>query len=675
MAQNTGTLVPGTIHPFNTEDKFPVADTSELKGGHMQVSTLADRDAIPVERRKELMLVSVIEDGKTYQLRKAVDQTLTRWEEYSTGGASYTHPATHPASMIEEDSTHRFTTDLEKNIWNAKATTDFVLQKIAELVASSPAALDTLNELAAALGNDPNFATTITNIITGKANVDHAHLWESIGNRPTKLSQLTNDLGNYGGFLTAITQAMIVAALGYTPYNASNPADYATADFVRQKIAELVASSPAALDTLNELAAALGNDPNFATTITNIITGKANVDHAHLWESIGNRPTKLSQLTNDLGNYGGFLTAITQAMIVAALGYTPYNASNPADYATADFVRQKIAELVASSPAALDTLNELAAALGNDPNFATTVTNMIAGRVSIDDDVLIPRVALSTNSGDWNSVIKTGVYAVGGDNTWNGSSNTPIGAYGYGQLLVTAIGTLITQLYITHADSQIWVRSKFNASDWQGWRHIIDSAELANYSYATTEHVRQKIAELVASSPAALDTLNELAAALGNDPNFATTITNMLSNKFNFGFIGLANIDADHGQGVFEYDPVPTGTIPITSPNIKTIDIGKYSRRTQLAFPYNDDRIFFRRHNDSAWTEWKELLHTGNFNPTSKAETNHSHSAATQGSDGFMSAGDKAKLDNVATGATKNVTYVGSATPAAPQLGDIWIKP
>ena len=569
MAQNTGTLVPGTIHPFNTEDKFPVADTSELKGGHMQVSTLADRDAIPVERRKELMLVSVIEDGKTYQLRKAVDQTLTRWEEYSTGGASYTHPATHPASMIEEDSTHRFTTDLEKNIWNAKATTDFVLQKIAELVASSPAALD----------------------------------------------------------------------------------------------------------TLNELAAALGNDPNFATTITNMIAGKANADHAHLWESIGNRPTKLSQLTNDLGNYGGFLTAITQAMIVAALGYTPYNASNPADYATADFVRQKIAELVASSPAALDTLNELAAALGNDPNFATTVTNMIAGRVSIDDDVLIPRVALSTNSGDWNSVIKTGVYAVGGDNTWNGSSNTPIGAYGYGQLLVTAIGTLITQLYITHADSQIWVRSKFNASDWQGWRHIIDSAELANYSYATTEHVRQKIAELVASSPAALDTLNELAAALGNDPNFATTITNMLSNKFNFGFIGLANIDADHGQGVFEYDPVPTGTIPITSPNIKTIDIGKYSRRTQLAFPYNDDRIFFRRHNDSAWTEWKELLHTGNFNPTSKAETNHSHSAATQGSDGFMSAGDKAKLDNVATGATKNVTYVGSATPAAPQLGDIWIKP
>lgn len=44
-----------------------------------------------------------------------------------------------------------------------------------------------------------------------------------------------------------------------------------------------------------------------------------------------------------------------------------------------------IASLVASSPAALDTLNELAAALGNDANFATTVNNAIALRVAITD--------------------------------------------------------------------------------------------------------------------------------------------------------------------------------------------------------------------------------------------------------------------------------------------------
>lgn len=55
----------------------------------------------------------------------------------------------------------------------------------------------------------------------------------------------------------------------------ATPADIATA------IAALVDTSPAALDTLNELAAALGDDPNFATTITNALAGKAPLTHNH----------------------------------------------------------------------------------------------------------------------------------------------------------------------------------------------------------------------------------------------------------------------------------------------------------------------------------------------------------------------------------------------------------
>ncbi|EHS6068977.1 tail fiber protein [Escherichia coli] len=48
------------------------------------------------------------------------------------------------------------------------ASTAFVMAAIAALVDSSPDALNTLNELATALGNDPNFATTITNALAGK---------------------------------------------------------------------------------------------------------------------------------------------------------------------------------------------------------------------------------------------------------------------------------------------------------------------------------------------------------------------------------------------------------------------------------------------------------------------------------------------------------------------------
>jgi len=50
-------------------------------------------------------------------------------------------------------------------------------------------------------------------------------------------------------------------------------------------------------------------------------------------------------------------------------------------------------------------------------------------------------------------------------------------------------------------------------------------------STATTAAINNAIASLIASSPATLDTLNELAAALGNDPNFATTIINSLASK------------------------------------------------------------------------------------------------------------------------------------------------
>ncbi|HBA9296290.1 TPA: phage tail protein [Escherichia coli] len=52
------------------------------------------------------------------------------------------------------------------------ANTAFVMAAIAALVDSSPDALNTLNELAAALGNDPNFATTMTNALAGKQQKD-----------------------------------------------------------------------------------------------------------------------------------------------------------------------------------------------------------------------------------------------------------------------------------------------------------------------------------------------------------------------------------------------------------------------------------------------------------------------------------------------------------------------
>ena len=62
---------------------------------------------------------------------------------------------------------------------------------------------------------------------------------------------------------------------------------------------------------------------------------------------------------------------------------------------------------------------------------------------------------------------------------------------------------------------------------------------------ATTAFVRQEVSDLIGAAPAALDTLNELAAALGNDANFSTTINNAISLKADAtgGTIGTATLN------------------------------------------------------------------------------------------------------------------------------------
>lgn len=61
---------------------------------------------------------------------------------------------------------------------------------------------------------------------------------------------------------------------------------------------------------------------------------------------------------------------------------TPLAGANTTQIATAAFVQSEVASLIGGAPGALDTLNELAAALGDDPNFATTVTNDIATKLA-----------------------------------------------------------------------------------------------------------------------------------------------------------------------------------------------------------------------------------------------------------------------------------------------------
>ena len=93
---------------------------------------------------------------------------------------------------------------------------------------------------------------------------------------------------------------------------------------------------------------------------------------------------------------------------------TAYGWGNHAsqDYATTSYVDTAVSNLVDSAPAALNTLNELAAALGDDVNFSTTVTNNIGAVNSRIDDEVLPIVADNATGVDNN---RAAITALGTD--------------------------------------------------------------------------------------------------------------------------------------------------------------------------------------------------------------------------------------------------------------------
>lgn len=165
-------------------------------------------------------------EGKQLSTEDYTTLEKAKLSNVEEGANKYIHPSTHSANIIEQDSNHRFVTDEEKSKWNSQvdsnqlhthsnkntldkiteqkltswdnksdfsgsyndltdkpnipsvvglATESYVNTKVAGIVDSAPETLNTLNELSIALGNDPNFATTVANQIGTKADKSHNH--------------------------------------------------------------------------------------------------------------------------------------------------------------------------------------------------------------------------------------------------------------------------------------------------------------------------------------------------------------------------------------------------------------------------------------------------------------------------------------------------------------------
>ncbi|WP_422417089.1 phage tail protein [Pseudomonas sp. GZD-222] len=194
--------------------------------------------------------------------------------------------------------------------------------------------------------------------------------------------------------------------------------------------------------------------------------------------------------------------------------------TNTGQLANTAFVQAAIAALVASSPEALDTLKELASAIGNDPNFATTMVNQLALKAPLagpiftgdpraptpaitDNDTsvattafvrnLLARYGLATSNafiwtGNIDLIIETGLYTSNNDTTGTRPKHPTLGIEIIGGMLfhmernvstcALQIWESITSGVGTPLGGLTFKRSRLASGVWTDWEELITSRHL-----------------------------------------------------------------------------------------------------------------------------------------------------------------------------------------------------
>ncbi|WP_373371586.1 phage tail protein [Escherichia albertii] len=180
--------------------------------------------------------------------------------------------------------------------------------------------------------------------------------------------------------------------------------------------------------------------------------------------------------------------------------------TNNTQIASTAFVMAAIAALVDSSPDALNTLNELAAALGNDPNFSATVTRLIGEKVAKDGDTMTGKLNLPQTSAFGINTNNR----LGGNSLTLGDHDTGIKQEGDGVLSVFANGQrvfLFTERSITSlkelliGDARYSTGGDVYGSQWgDGWLSSWLSARFAECANASHNHPWSQITDVPAAS-------------------------------------------------------------------------------------------------------------------------------------------------------------------------------
>ena len=205
----------------------------------------------------------------------------------------------------------------------------------------------------------------------------------------------------------------------------SNDTDAASKAYVDTAVSNVVDSAPGALDTLNELAAALGDDANFSTTITNSLATKLNLSGGTMTGDIVLGANKITSTatpaTDDTLTRKGYVDSILGSATAAATSAanaatsesnaatSETNAATSASNASTSETNAASSASAASS-SATSASNSASAASTSASNAATSETNALNAYDSFDDRYLGAKTSAPTLDNDGDALIAGALY-------------------------------------------------------------------------------------------------------------------------------------------------------------------------------------------------------------------------------------------------------------------------
>jgi len=225
----------------------------------------------------------------------------------------------------------------------------------------------------------------------------------------------------------------------------------------------------------------------------------------------------------------------------------------------------QLGNLIDGAPDALNTLNELAAAINDDGTFASSIVSALAGKLALGGGTMTGSINMSGNTIsnvqvplptiDSNPATKG--YVDSGISTHNSDTTNVHGIADTAALATTAatasaISTSVSNHNALTANvhgiadtSLLALKSEVaavtattlglgNVTNTSDANKPVSTAQASAIATAKSEAIADataRVTAVIASAPGALDTLDELAAALGDDANFASSVTTSLGLK------------------------------------------------------------------------------------------------------------------------------------------------